>query len=111
MRRRAMFVLGISLAVVLLVVALVAAACGGTTTTTAAPTTTAGVTTSAGGTIDAAALYTQNCVGCHKDIPGGSADAVKAVIESGKESMPGFTDKLSAEQITALVDYTVAGGK
>jgi mono/diheme cytochrome c family protein len=33
------------------------------------------------------------------------------VIESGKESMPGFTDKLSAAQITALANYVGNGGK
>ena len=112
MRKRSLSFIGVSLVALMLTVALATAACGGgTTATTAGSSTTAGVTTSAGGAVDAAALYAENCAGCHKDVPGGSADDVTKVIESGKEDMPGFADKLSAEQITAIVDYVVAGGK
>jgi cytochrome c551 len=109
------------IAVVVLVVgaALSLAACGGSsTTTTAAPATTAGPTTTAagtattaGGTVDAAALYAQYCAGCHKDVPSASADQAKSIIESGKESMPSFTDKMTAEQITALATWVGNGGK
>jgi mono/diheme cytochrome c family protein len=71
----------------------------------------AGVATTAAGTIDAAALYAEDCASCHKDIPGGNLDKIKAVIKSGEETMPGFADKLSAEQITALATWVAAGGK
>ncbi len=84
-----------------------------TTTAPAGPTTTVGgaTTTAAGPAVDAAALYASDCAGCHKDLPGGSADDVKTVIEKGKESMPGFTDKLTAAQIAALTAWVVNGGK
>jgi|WetSurMetagenome_2_1015567.scaffolds.fasta_scaffold34529_5 mono/diheme cytochrome c family protein len=105
----------IALAMVCLVlVALILASCNSSTatTTTAAP---AGSTTTAsqasGGTIDAAALYATNCSGCHKNVPGASAAGAKSVIENGKESMPSFTDKLSADEIAALATYVSNGGK
>ena len=101
-------------AVVLVVVAaVVLAACGSSTTTTTAgvTTTAAGATTTAGGTVDAAALFAQNCAGCHKSVPNGSADSVKATIESGKGSMPSFSGKLTADQISALATWVANGGK
>jgi mono/diheme cytochrome c family protein len=114
----------IAVVVVVLVATLVLASCGGDSTTTTAapagptttaagPATTAGgaTTTAAGGTVDAAALYAQYCVGCHKDLPTGSVDDQKAVIEKGKESMPGFADKMTAAQIAALAAWVANGGK
>ncbi len=107
----------IAVVVVVLVATLVLASCGDSTTSTTAapagPTTTAGgaTTTAAGGAVDAAALYAQYCVGCHKDLPAGSVDDQKAVIEKGKESMPGFADKMTAAQIAALAAWVANGGK
>jgi mono/diheme cytochrome c family protein len=111
MTKRQLLIIGAT--VVLLLAAVLLAACGSdTTTTTAGPTTTAsGTVTTAGGAIDAAALYAANCASCHKDVPEDSADKVQAVVEQGKESMPGFTDKLSAEEIAALSAWVAAGGK
>jgi mono/diheme cytochrome c family protein len=100
--------------VCLVVVALVFASCNGSaTTTTTAATSGATTTVSAAsvGTIDAAALYSTNCAGCHKRIPTESAASVQKVIENGKESMPSFTDKLSADEIAALATYVSNGGK
>jgi mono/diheme cytochrome c family protein len=110
--RRKHQLIGGALLVVLLLTALVAVSCGGSDTTTTAPA--ANTTVSSGSTgaaVDAAALYAENCAGCHKNVPGGKADAVQKTIESGKESMPSFTDKLSAEQIAALAAWVAAGGK
>ena len=116
MRKSHIVMIGVVVGVLLL--ALVLAACGSSsTTTTAAPastTTTAGgaTTTAAGGAIDAAALYAQNCSGCHKDLPSGSADDLKAALENGKgSSMPSFKDKLTADQIAALAAWVANGGK
>jgi mono/diheme cytochrome c family protein len=110
MRKRYLWL--IAVAVVVLVAALVLAACGSSsTTTTAAP---AGPSTTAGGAVDAAALYAQNCAGsgCHQDLPGGSADDIKAAIENGKgSSMPALKDKLTAAQIAALSAWVANGGK
>ena len=117
MRKRHLWLIAV---VVLVVVAtLFLAACGSSsTTTTAAPATTAGPTTTAvgtattaGGTVDAAALYAQYCAGCHKSVPSTSADTAKSSIQSGKESMPSFTDKMTADQITALATWVGNGGK
>jgi len=102
-----------------LIAVLSLAACGGTTastterpvTTAAGSATTAGVATTAAGTIDAAVLYAEDCASCHTDVPGGNLDQVRAIIETGKETMPGFKDKLSAEQIAALAAWVAAGGK
>jgi mono/diheme cytochrome c family protein len=107
------------LVILLLSVALFALACGSSTTaTTAAVSTTAGVgttagvaTTTAGGATDAAALFAANCAGCHNNVPNASAASAKAVIESGKGSMPSFTGKLTADQIQAIATYVGNGGK
>jgi len=102
------------------VVVLLVAACGSsTTTTTAGPATTAGTTpttvgattTSAAATADAAALYSQYCSGCHQAVPSATADQVKAVLASGKQSMPSFSDKLSADQISAHATWVASGGQ
>lgn len=105
--------LGATVCIALVMVALVVVACGGgTTATTAAPTaTTAGASATTAAAVDAAALFAQYCSGCHKQVPGGTADRVKTQIENGGGSMPAFGSQLSAEQITALVNYVVSGGK
>ncbi len=118
MRRRNRLIGG-ALLVLVLLTALVAVSCGGSDATTTAPsatTTESSATTtessgSAGNVTDAATLYAKDCASCHKDVPGGAADTIQKVIESGKESMPSFTDKLTAEQITALAAWVAAGGK
>jgi cytochrome c551 len=105
--------------VVVAAVALVAAACGGSTSTTAGPATTAagstttaaGAGTTASGAVDAAALFAQDCQGCHQNVPSGSVDAVKSAITDGKGGMPAFKDKLTAEQISALATWVANGGK
>jgi mono/diheme cytochrome c family protein len=112
MRKQHLWV--IAVVVLALVATLSLAACGSSTTTTAGPTTTAGgATTTAGGTVDAAALYSQYCAlsGCHGVLPTGTAADVETVIESGRGSiMPAFTDKLTADQITALATWVANGG-
>ena len=125
MLKRHLILTGLALAVVLLLT-LVVVSCGsgGTTTSSAAsttetvsqPVTTSGATTTVGGVtttgaIDAAKLYATNCSGCHKDVPGATAEQAKAIIESGKESMPSFKDRLSADEIAALAAYVGSGGK
>jgi mono/diheme cytochrome c family protein len=118
MRKRHLWL--IAVVVLVVVAALSLAACGSSsTTTTAGPVTTAGgatttaagVTTTAGASVDAAALYAQYCAGCHKNVPSASADTAKSTIESGKGSMPSFTDKMTADQITALATWVGNGGK
>lgn len=121
MRKRHLWV--IAVVALVLIATLSLAACGSsTTTTTAGPTTTAdgatttvaGATTTARGTVDAAALYSQYCAvsGCHSSLPNGTAADVKTAIESGRgDSMPAFTDKLTADQITALATWVANGGK
>jgi mono/diheme cytochrome c family protein len=114
MRRRYLSL--VVVAVVVLVAALVLASCGGSeTTTTAAPagptTTVGGAATTAAGAVDAAALYTQYCGGCHNNLPGGSADDVKAAIENGKGDMPAMKDKLTTAQIAAVAAWVANGGK
>ena len=81
------------------------------TTTTAAPTTTTIAATTTVAAINAAALYASNCARCHKNVPSASAVTARAVIQSGRDSMPSFKSKLSAAQITALAAYVAAGGK
>lgn len=111
--------IGIGACLVLVLVVLVAVACGGTTATTSGPSTTAAgptttaaaPTTTAAAAIDAAALYAKDCKGCHATGVSGSAADIEAIIKSGKESMPGFSSSLSAEQITALAAYAAGGGK
>lgn len=107
------------LVAVLALVALAAVSCGGSTTTTtsASGTTSPGVTSgttvtsSASGAVNAAALFAQECQGCHGYIPTGSTDVVKTVLEYGKGGMPSFAGKLTADQITALANYVASGGK
>ena len=119
MLKKTRFPVIISLVAVLALVTLAAVSCGSsaTTTTSASGTTGPGVTSgttvtsSASGTVDAAALFAQECQWCHGNIPTASADVVKAVLQNGKGSMPAFASKLTADQITALANYVASGGK
>lgn len=75
---------------------------------------------------DAAALYKAKCAGCHAPDGSGSTPAGKAlkvgdlrtdevqkktdpqlieITTAGKDKMPAFKDKLTADQIKALVAY------
>lgn len=113
MDKRHLMLTGVVLAICVVFLALVLASCNSSSaTTTAAPTSSSpSVSQTTGGAIDAAALYSQNCSGCHKNVPGASAAQVQSVMESGKGSMPSFTDKLTADEFSALVAYVAAGGK
>jgi mono/diheme cytochrome c family protein len=111
-----------------LVATVLAAGCGSSTTTTQAPAattttsssgttgttgggtaTTAGITTTSGASADGKALFAQYCGVCHKNGLGKVAAAdqsrIENVIKTGKDNMPGFASKLSAEQITAIFNY------
>jgi mono/diheme cytochrome c family protein len=84
------------------------------------PTAPPAVVEAAGG-VDGAALYDDNCAGCHGgDGSGGigprlagtvvakypdPADQI-AVVTNGRGGMPAFGDRLSDEEIAAIVDYT-----
>lgn len=71
---------------------------------------------------DGAALFTQNCAGCHVLTAAKSTGAVgpnldtttldvaaiTTQIENGKGAMPGFSGTLSAEEIDALAEYVAA---
>ena len=75
--------------------------------------------------VDGAALYDRNCSSCHGDdgtggfapqLGGGAAaetfpDAADqvAVVTSGRGGMPAFGDRLSAEEIAAIVEFTREG--
>jgi mono/diheme cytochrome c family protein len=80
----------------------------------------------AGGAADGAALFTQNCAGCHTlkaanatgtvgpnlDTLGADEATVQKQVENGGGGMPAFKGTLSPEEITALAKYvsSVAGG-
>jgi mono/diheme cytochrome c family protein len=83
------------------------------TTTTAAPTTTTAAPTTTTVALDPKALFAANCQlsGCHNRVPKAALATVTKVIEKGKESMPGFTDKLTAEEIAALAAWVANGGQ
>jgi mono/diheme cytochrome c family protein len=83
------------------------------TTTTAAPTTTTAAPTTTTAAIDPKALFIADCQlgGCHNGVPKGALATVTKVIQNGKESMPGFQDKLSAQEIAALSAWVANGGK
>ena len=110
MPRRTAVALALLVIAILAVVGVSVISCGtSTTTTTGASSTTAGPSTT--GAIDAAALFAANCQGCHSTVPGASADVAKAAIQNGRGSMPSFSGKLTADQITALANYVASGGK
>jgi mono/diheme cytochrome c family protein len=114
MGKRSVLGLGTLMVMVLLVVALVAISCGGgaeeSTSTTAAVTTTSGSATTAG-TIDAAALYAENCAGCHENGVSGSASEIETIVNDGADEMPAFGDRLSGAEVAALAAYAADGGK
>jgi mono/diheme cytochrome c family protein len=76
----------------------------------------------AAGGIDGAAAYGQRCAGCHGGdgsggigprLAGGRVVAVFAdpqdqiaVVTNGRGGMPGFGERLSPEEIEAVVEYT-----
>jgi cytochrome c551 len=108
--RRAVIVLTMTMALSLALVALVSA-CGGSSSNESATPSGGAVETVAG-----AEMYATFCAGCHgadgSGGPGGPAvtgesDAteVAAVVRDGAGSMPGFTDQMSEEQITAVSEY------
>lgn len=127
MRRRNFWISVVS-AALLVVLVLVVASCGSTTTTTstsaappttaapttttAAPTTTTAAPTTTTVAIDPKALFTANCQlsGCHNRVPKAALATVTKIIQNGKESMPGFADKLTAEEIAALAAWVANGG-
>lgn len=99
------------------VLAAVAVACGGSSTdagtTAPAPAETQVVPTETSS--EGAALFADNCSGCHGADGGGgsgpdirgedSLDSVKAQIESGGDGMPAFSGLLPPGQIDALAQY------
>lgn len=63
--------------------------------------------------VDGSVLYKENCEGCHgvKGVggiaPALSSNVHKSIIENGniEKGMPSFKDKLTPEEITAIIDY------
>ncbi len=108
--RRTLLVLGLALAL-----ALTVAACGGSSDNTTTTPTATGGTGGGGGNVDAAALFADNCAGCHgSDGSGGfgpdlrnedNVDRVVQQVTNGGDKMPAFGDKLSGDEIQALADY------
>ena len=113
--------------IMLMVGGLVIASCGNTTPTTSAPSTTLAppattaqttdtaspTATTAGGAVDAAALYSLVCAGCHPSLPmaAGGANQVRGVITMGKGYMPPFSGTLTVDQIVALATWVANGGQ
>jgi len=76
----------------------------------------------AGGGVDGAAVFSQNCAGCHGADGSGISgppldDGIVVtnfpdiqdqidVVTNGRGPMPSFGDRLSAEEIQAVVEYT-----
>jgi mono/diheme cytochrome c family protein len=76
----------------------------------------------AGGAVDGSAVFSQNCAVCHGgDAGGGSGPPLKdgivvanfpdvedqiGVVTNGRGPMPAFGDRLSADEIRAVVEYT-----
>ena len=82
-------------------------------------------TTAATAAVDGAAIYDGSCAGCHGADGGGgfgpqlgggaaveafpdAADQI-AVVTDGRSAMPSFGDRLTAEEIAAVVEYTRTG--
>ena len=76
--------------------------------------------------LDGAAIYDDSCAGCHGDDGGGGfgpqlaggaavaafpdpADQIAVVTEGRGGRMPSFGDRLTAEEIAAVVEYTRTG--
>lgn len=103
------------------VLAAVAVACGGSSTdastTAPAPAATEVVPTETASEV--AALFSDNCAGCHGAGGGGGSgpdirgednvDRIKAQIESGGDGMPAFSGQLTPDQIDALAQYVTGG--
>jgi mono/diheme cytochrome c family protein len=70
-----------------------------------------------------AAIYNQHCVKCHgaggKGVENFTPDLAKstnkrgwlAIINNGKDTMPGFKDSLSAAQVKAVLNHINSFGK
>jgi len=112
------------------VLVLVVAACGSsgssTETPASAPATTPAATDTGapagdGAGVDAAAVFTSNCAGCHAvDGSGGSGpnlqsednlDKVVQQVTNGGENMPPFAGQLSADEIQSVAEYVTNGFK
>jgi mono/diheme cytochrome c family protein len=118
----------------LLVLSLAAASCGddgaetettaletteSVTETTAGTETTRDVTDTSAGEVDPAALYTDECAGCHgpageggvgKQLSGRTdltVEQAEVTIRQGAGGMPAFEGQLTDEQIEALAEYVV----
>jgi mono/diheme cytochrome c family protein len=79
-------------------------------------------TSTTGGTANGQAIFAQNCATCHGDngegalgpqLAGGAvlkdfpnAEAQVAFVSHGGGGMPAFGDRLSEDEIKAVVDYT-----
>ncbi len=91
-----------------LVLAAALAACGGSAGggSSSAATTAPAATASATG---AAAIWDQQCAGCHAADPAGvgvtDVKTVQRVVEDGVQGMPAFKGKLSAADIKAVSEY------
>ena len=89
------------------------------------PAATAGGGAEAAAILDGAALYADNCSSCHGDdgtggfapeLGGGAVveafpdEAEQAeVVASGRGGMPAFGDRLTADEIAAVVEFTRTG--
>ena len=113
--------------ILLMVGGLVIASCGDTTPTTSAPSTTLAppattaqttdtansTATTAGEAMDAAALYSLVCAGCHPSLPRGpgGVNQVRGVITMGKGYMPPFSGTLTVDQIVTLATWVANDGQ
>ena len=109
--RRAVIALTLVLSLVLVVSV---AACGGGSSSSDSASPSGGAVA----TVKGAEMYATFCAGCHgADGTGGAggpavtgqtdAAQVESVVSNGAGSMPGFTDQMSADQITAVSEYLV----
>ncbi|TNJ65648.1 cytochrome c [Paenibacillus hemerocallicola] len=104
-----------------LLLAVSLSACGKSKT----PETNQGTGGTAGGggtaTVDAAAIYKQNCTSCHGvNLEGGGApklqnvgakyskDQIAGIVSNGKGAMPSFKGRLSDADINGLADWLAA---
>ena len=118
LHRRSGIVKAAGIVSLMLVLAGSIAACGNKPTAPApAPETGGGTTT----TIDAQAVFKQNCISCHGDqLQGGvgpnlqkvgaamTADQIAAKIGSGGGGMPPFKGQLKDDEIAALSNWLAA---
>lgn len=109
--KKTLLALALALALVLTV-----AACGGSDNGNAPAD--GGQTSAPAGGVDAAALFADNCAGCHgEDGSGGfgpdlreedNVEGVAERIRQGGDKMPAFGDKLSDDEIQALAEYVTS---